>query len=75
MKLVQKKRSIQVLKHVYQFKLVHYFYGRFPSGRAIRYIFFTCSRQKRMPLLSLTLHPINFETKVATPDNQVSKNP
>ena len=26
-----------------------------------------------MLLLSLTLHPINFETKVATPDNQVSK--
>ncbi len=29
-------------------------YGRFPSGRAIRSIFFVFTEQKRMPLLSLT---------------------
>ena len=31
-------------------------FGRFPVGRAIRYIFFACSGQKRMSLLSLTRH-------------------
>ena len=31
-------------------------FGRSPSGRAIRYIFFALIRQKRMPLLSLTQH-------------------
>jgi hypothetical protein len=29
-------------------------FGRSPAGRAIRYIFFAISGQKRMPLLSLT---------------------
>ena len=38
-------------------KSCFYLCGRFPAGRAIRYIFFALSGQKRMPLLSLTLDP------------------
>ncbi len=57
-------------------------FGRFPAGRAIRYIFFACTGQKRMPLLSLTRHSkelhgsMNFYTyswilRTKTPENQL----
>ena len=44
--------------------------GRSLSGRAIRYIFFALSGQKRMPLLSLTHHCTNTSASMINEDFQ-----
>jgi len=36
------------------------FFGRSPSGRALRYNLFVCSKQKGFPLQSLTLGNTNI---------------
>ena len=52
------QRSVKLTTHKRCIKVepVLGFFGRSPLGRAIRYIFFAFTRQKRMPLLSLTQH-------------------